>query len=256
MSSGPPSLQIRRAADRFVTRGPGTDSRHSFSFARHYDPENVAHGLLLVHNEDRVAPGAGYDTHPHADTEIVTWVLSGSLRHEDSSGHAGVLRPGQVQLLSAGSGVRHAERNAAAAPGGYDAAEPVRFVQMWVPPDEPGLPPSYQQADPGEPDADRWTLLASGLPSHRADAPVRVGNRAAALHVARLRPGARLPLPDAPFLHLFVARGGVELEGAGLLAEGDAVRVSGGGGQLLRGAGARAGAGAELLLWEMHRGRT
>ncbi len=132
-------IDVRRGGERFETTTDWLTSRHSFSFGQHYDPDNVGHAVLVAHNDDVVAPGHGYDLHPHADLEIVTWVLAGSLVHEDSHGHSGVLTPGVVQRLSAGSGVQHSERNDA--PG---AAEPTRFVQMWVRPDESGLTPSVR----------------------------------------------------------------------------------------------------------------
>ena len=134
-------IDVRRGGERFETTTDWLTSRHSFSFGQHYDPGNVGHAVLVAHNEDVVAPGHGYDLHPHADLEIVTWVLAGSLVHEDSHGHSGVLAPGVVQRLSAGSGVQHSERNDA--PG---ATEPTRFVQMWLRPDEPGLTPSFARS--------------------------------------------------------------------------------------------------------------
>ena len=129
-------IDVRRAAERFATQTDRVTSRHSFSFGPHYDPGNVGHAVLVAHNDDVVAPGRGYDTHPHRDTEIVTWVLEGSLVHEDSHGHSGVAHPGTVQRLSAGRGIRHSETNP-------DPEVPVHFVQMWVLPDEPGLEPGY-----------------------------------------------------------------------------------------------------------------
>jgi quercetin 2,3-dioxygenase len=234
----PPELEIRRARDRDTTRTGWLDSRHSFSFGEHYDPRNTHHGLLLASNDDIVAPGTGFETHPHRDMEIVTWVLRGSLVHQDSTGRTGVIHPGLVQRMSAGTGIWHSERN--------DAPEPVRFVQMWVVPDEGGRAPGYEQR---EVDAalrsGALVPVASGL--DRQDSAVRIGNRHAGLHAARLRPGRPAELPEAPFLHLFVARGEVELEGAGPLAEGDAVRVTGTGGQRVA-----ASAPAEILVWEMH----
>ena len=233
------SIDVRRAADRFTTTADGRTTRHSFSFDRHYDPANVGHALLVAHNDDLVAPGHGYDPHPHLDTEIVTWVLAGSLAHEDTDGHRGVVVPGEVQVLSAGSGVVHSERNDA--PG---AREPVRFVQMWLTPREPGLPPSYAQADVAADLAGGgWVPLASGLTGTDAAVPVRTG---ALLLVARPAAGAVLTLPEAPAVHLFVARGSVDLEGAGALAEGDAARMPDGGRVLT------ALADAEVLAWAMH----
>jgi quercetin 2,3-dioxygenase len=237
------TFEVRRSADRFTTTAEGRTTRHSFSFDRHYDPANVGHAVLVAHNDDRVDPGFGYDTHPHRDTEIVTWMLEGSLAHQDSRGHAGVLGPGLVQALSAGSGVLHSERNDA--PG---ADRPTRFVQMWVRPDEPGLEPSYSQRDVSAL-LDEGTGLLVPLASGRPDvaAAVRIHTAGATLHVARLPAGGSVQLPEAPYLHLFVTRGSVELEGAGLLGEADAVRFVADGGRRLSASG-----DAEVLVWEMH----
>ncbi len=111
-----------------MTEAAGVTTRHAFSFGAHYDPDNVGFGSLLAHNDERLSSGRGFDDHPHRDTEIVTWVLSGSLLHEDSTGHTGIVSPGAVQRLSAGSGVVHAERNDAyrVDPGPAAGAGPVR----------------------------------------------------------------------------------------------------------------------------------
>src|ERR1700756_2069124 len=116
----PPTAEIRRAADRAVTTTSWLNSKHSFSFGDHYDRGNTHHGLLLVNNDDVVAPATGFDTHPHRDTEIVTWVLSGSLTHRDSAGNSGVTYPGLAQRMSAGTGILHSEKN-------ESASEPVHF---------------------------------------------------------------------------------------------------------------------------------
>ena len=234
-------IDVRRSAERFTTETDWLTSRHSFSFGPHYDPSNVGFAVLVAHNEDVVAPGRGYDTHPHVDQEIVTWVLDGSLVHEDSHGHSGVVRPGLAQLMSAGRGVLHSERNDAP-----DADRPTRFVQMWLRPDEAGLDPSYaqQEVDPGA----GLVPLVSGVAG--LDAAVRIHTAGAALHVARLAPGASAELPDAPHLHVFVARGSVDLEGAGRLEEGDAARFTGTGGPRVTGA-AGDGEGAEVLVWQL-----
>ncbi len=107
----PTTIDVRRADGRFHTRLPWLDSRHSFSFSRHYDPRNVGHGLLLVNNDDVVRAGTGFSTHPHQDMEIVTWVLAGELEHKDSVGNAGVIYPGLAQRMSAGTGIWHSEMN-------------------------------------------------------------------------------------------------------------------------------------------------
>jgi quercetin 2,3-dioxygenase len=232
------SVDIRRASERGTSTTGWLDSKHSFSFADYYDPSNTHHGLLLVNNDDWVAPAAGFDTHPHRDMEIVTWVLQGSLEHRDSMGNSGVIYPGLAQRMSAGTGVRHSEKNGS-------ASERVHFVQMWVVPDESGIEPGYQQA---EIDDDQLTgglmTIASGI---RDDAAISIHNKKAALHGARLQPGDAVQLPAAPFLHLFVPSGEVTLEDAGPLSEGDAVRFTGAGGSRVT-----ATAPSEILVWEMH----
>lgn len=244
-----PTVDVRRADERFATRFGWLDSKHSFSFGHHWDPGNTHHGLLLVNNDDIVTPGAGFETHPHRDMEIVTWVLQGSLVHQDSEGHAGVIYPGLAQRMSAGTGILHSEKNDAWRLGAGDPHdEPVRFIQMWVLPDEAGIRPGYEQAEIDD-ELLRGDLVtvASGRHEHRDEAAIRIANRHAALHAARLEVGQQVVVPDAPYVHLFVARGRVDLEGAGPLDEGDAVRLTGVGGQSLT-----AVEPAEVLIWEMH----
>jgi redox-sensitive bicupin YhaK (pirin superfamily) len=243
-----PAVDVRRSGERARTRISWLDSRHSFSFGHHYDPGNTSHGLLLVNNDDVVQPGTGFETHPHRDMEIVTWVLQGSLVHQDSTGHAGVIYPGLAQRMSAGSGILHSEKNDSWRLQGDRHADPVHFVQMWVVPDEDGVRPGYEQLEIDD-QLLRGALVpvASGMPQHDGAAAIRIRNRYAALHAARLQPGQSVQLPEAPFLHLFVPRGEVELEGAGALSTGDAVRFTATGGQRVS-----ATAAAEVLVWEMH----
>jgi len=182
------TVDIRRAADRLHTETEWLDARHCFSFGSHYDPDNTHFGLLLVSNDHTVSPGAGFDTHPHRDMEIITWVLCGALSHNDSAGNAGVIYPGLAQRMSAGSGVLHSERNA--------GDEPARFVQMWVPPDEPGLAPGYEQLDVGaEVGGGGLVLVASGMAKHSDTAAIGINQRHAALHVARLPAGGESSIP-------------------------------------------------------------
>jgi quercetin 2,3-dioxygenase len=245
----PPTVDIRRQDERFTTRLSWLDSKNSFSFSRHYDPSNTHHGLLLVNNDDVVSPGTGFETHPHQDMEIVTWVLRGSLVHQDSTGHAGVIYPGLAQRMSAGTGILHSEKNDSwRMQGGSEHTEPVHFVQMWVVPDEGGITPGYEQLDI-EDDLLRGGLIpiVSGLDSHHGASAIQIRNKYAALHAARLNPGDMVELPEAPFLHLFVPRGTVTLEDAGSLTTGDAVRFTATGGQKVT-----ATEPAELLVWEMH----
>jgi redox-sensitive bicupin YhaK (pirin superfamily) len=243
-----PGIDVRRAADRFATNIGWLDSHHSFSFGRHYDPGNTGHGLLLVNNDDIVTPGSGFETHPHRDMEIVTWVLQGSLVHQDSTGHSGVIYPGLAQRMSAGRGILHSEKNDSWRLQGDQHADPVHFVQMWVLPDEGGIDPGYEQLEvENELLAGGLVPVASGMPQHDGASAIRIRNRYAALHAARLQPGVTVSLPDAPLGHLFVPRGSVELEGVGRLDAGDAVRFSGDSGRSITGIEP-----AEILFWEMH----
>jgi redox-sensitive bicupin YhaK (pirin superfamily) len=251
-----PEVDIRRADDRFKTKIGWLDSKHSFSFSRHWDPDNTHHGLLLVNNDDIVLAGQGFETHPHRDMEIVTWVLQGSLVHQDSTGTAGVIYPGLAQRMSAGTGILHSEKNDAWTLGGSTSVpgsatrhdEPVHFVQMWVVPDENGITPGYEQLEI-EDELLRGGLVpvASGMGRHDGASAIRIRNRHAALHAARLGVDQSVELPEAPYLHLFVARGTVDLEGAGTLVAGDAVRFTATGGQRVT-----AVEPAEILVWEMH----
>ena len=244
-----PQIDIRRADERFKTNIGWLDSKHSFSFSRHYDPANTHHGLLLVNNDDIVHAGQGFETHPHRDMEIVTWVLQGSLVHQDSTGTAGVIYPGLAQRMSAGTGILHSEKNDSwTLAGGPRHDEPVHFVQMWVVPDEAGITPGYEQLEI-EDELLRGGLVpvASGMDRHDGASAIRIRNRYAALHAARLGVDQSVELPEAPYLHLFVPRGTVELEGAGTLVAGDAVRFTATGGQRVT-----AVEPSEILVWEMH----
>jgi quercetin 2,3-dioxygenase len=199
-------IEYRGAGGRFETRAEGRTTWHSFSFGSHYDPANVGFASLVAHNDERLPPGTGYDYHPHADLEIVTWVLHGALRHTSSVG-SDVIGPGQVQRLRAGRGVVHSEV--------ADGPAETRFLQAWVRPDEPGLEPDYRNAE--VPASDGWTTVAGpgGLP---------IASAGTALHVADLPAGQRLVLPEAARLHVFVARGEAML-GERLLTDGDAARL-------------------------------
>jgi quercetin 2,3-dioxygenase len=229
------TIEVHRSDERPHTRMGWLDSHHSFSFGGHWDPGNTHHGLLLVNNDDVVAPGTGFSTHPHRDMEIITWVLDGRLEHKDTLSNRGDIYPGLAQRMSAGTGIWHSEMNA-----GHD---PVHFVQMWVLPDTERVDPGYQQLDVND-ELDKGGLvpIASGQ-GH--DAAISIRQREAVLWGGRLRPGERVQVPDAPHGHVFVARGSVELEGAGPLDTGDAARLTGAGDPALT-AGP---AGAEVLIW-------
>ncbi|KXT57301.1 quercetin 2,3-dioxygenase [Gordonia sp. QH-12] len=234
------STSILRSTDRARTTTGWLDSAHSFSFGDHYDPANTHHGVLLVQNEDVISPGEGFDTHPHADTEIVTWVLSGSLVHQDSEGHSGVIYPDLAQRMSAGTGILHSERNDDA----ESADESVHFIQMWVMPDEYGITPGYEQLDiSGELRPGRLVTVASGSPRH--DSAIRIANRGATLSAARLTPGQTIAVPSSRFTHLFVTRGTAQVEGETLEAS-DALRATDFGGTVVR-----AATDCELLVWSM-----
>ena len=191
-----PTVDVRRAETRAATDLGWLDSKHSFSFGRHHDPANTHHGLLLVNNDDIVDPGTGFETHPHRDMEIVTWVLRGSLVHQDSTGHNGVIYPGLAQRMSAGKGILHSEKNDSWRLQGDQHRDPVHFVQMWVVPDEGGITPGYEQL---EIDAELLSgglvPVASGMAKHDGAAAIRIKNRYAALYAGRLQAGGSVQLP-------------------------------------------------------------
>ena len=234
-----PSIDIQRASERMATRIDWLDSRHSFSFGQHYDPKNTHFGLLLVSNHDLIQPDTGFSTHPHRDMEIVTWVLDGELEHKDSVGNVGLIYPGLAQRMSAGSGILHSEINAT-----KNAA--VNLVQMWVVPDTEKVRPGYAQLDINTELAKGGLVPVAFGRGHEAAIPIR--QQHATLWAGRLKPNERLTLPDAPFVHLYVAKGDVTLEGVGSLVTEDAARIA-----LTPGLKLEAGPqGAEVLAWEMH----
>lgn len=230
------TIDVRRADERFRTRLGWLDSKHSFSFGHHHDPTNTGHGLLVVSNDDVVAPGGGFGTHGHADMEIVTWVLSGALAHRDSTGTDGIIRPGEAQRMSAGRGIRHSEMNAS-------DTEPVHFVQMWVLPDTRGVEPSYEQIDVSDALAGGGLVAVASGQGHAG--AVRIHQRGAVLWAGRLAAGAEVDVPEGRHVHVFVALGSAELAGAGGLEQGAAARLTDAGSPRLT-AGPE---GAEVLIW-------
>lgn len=234
--STPPAIVVQRADQRPHTNIAWLDSRHSFSFGSHWDPNNTGHGLLIVNNDDVVRAGSGFSTHPHQDMEIVTWVLDGELEHKDSEGNHGLLYPGLAQRMSAGTGIWHSEMN----PSG---ANDVHFVQMWVLPDTERVDPSYEQLDiNAELSKGGLVPIASGR-GH--DAAISIRQRGAVLWGGRLKPGESVTTPDDRHVHVFVARGSASLDHAGDLDTGDAARLFGTG-DLRLSAG---DSGAEVLIW-------
>jgi quercetin 2,3-dioxygenase len=231
-----PTIDVRRAGERPRTNIGWLDSHHSFSFGGHHDPANTHHGLLLVSNDDRVAPGSGFETHPHRDMEIITWVLSGELEHKDTLANRGLIYPGLAQRMSAGRGIWHSEKN-------LSASDEVHFVQMWVLPDTEGVDPGYQQLDINDELARGGLVPIASGQGH--DSAIALRQQGAVLWGGRLQPGEQVTVPDARHVHLFVARGDAVLDGDTELGGGDAVRLTD------RGApGLRAGSsGAEVLVW-------
>lgn len=215
-----PDVELRRADARYETVGDGVRTRHSFSYGDHYDPANVGLGPLVAINTEHVEPGRGYAPHRHSDVEIVTWVLQGALRHEDTAGPGGVVEPGTAQRLSAGSGVLHGEHNAS-------ATEPLVFVQMML--------ASRHEDDPEYAQA----TVADGPGLHPAvdvHAPAR-------LLVARLGAGDEVEVPAASRTLVHVTRGRVRHD-ADEFAPGDELRVHDG-----RALTLGADAPAEALVW-------
>ena len=240
-----PAVDIRRSESRHRTRIGWLDGQHSFDTGIDRFGDDTHHGLLIVNNHDTIALQGGFDTHPHRDMEIVTWVLNGTLVHQDSEGHSGAIYPNLAQRMSAGTGIWHSEKNDA-----VDATTPVELVQMWVVPDQAGVTPGYEQLNLDESDLHgRLAVVASGRLEHRNEAAIRIRNRWAALHVGRLEAGQSMTIPDAPFVHVYMARGRAELEGAERLDIGDAARLTDAGARRLD-----ARLASEVLIWEMHRG--
>jgi redox-sensitive bicupin YhaK (pirin superfamily) len=210
-------IALRPGAERGRTKTGWLDSHHSFSFNQYFDPGHMGFRSLRVINEDFVIPGAGFGKHGHRDMEILSYVLEGALEHEDSSGGGGVIRPGEVQLMRAGTGVTHSERNAS-------ETDPVHFLQIWIVPDARGLPPTYGQST-FDPQAARSGLVLLASKDGRAGS-LHV-HQDADLYVTRLGDGEGRSHPLAARRHAWiqVARGAVRLNGHALKA-GDGAAFS------------------------------
>jgi len=230
-------MRIRRADERGRTDWGWLDSRHTFSFGEYYDPSHAGFRALRVINDDRVAPGAGFGTHGHRDMEILSYVLEGALEHKDSSGGGGVIRPGEIQFMRAGTGVTHSEYN-------HSEAEPVHFLQVWIVPDRRGLPPAYGQLAFDPDAAARGFVLLASLDGREGSLQVQ---QDADLWATRLGAGEPRAFRLRPGRHawLHVARGELSLNGASL-REGDGAALSGDETLSLLG-----GAPAELLLFDL-----
>jgi redox-sensitive bicupin YhaK (pirin superfamily) len=209
-------LRVRKSEERGLADLDWLHSQHTFSFSHYYDPLHMGVGPLRVINEDRVQPGRGFNTHGHRDMEIISYVLEGQLEHKDNMGNGSVLRYGDVQRMSAGSGVEHSEFN-------HSTTEPVHFLQIWVKPSSTGEAPGYEEKHfPIESKQGRLRLIASadgrdGSVSLRQDASI---------FASLLKPADEIayPLPAARIAYVHVARGRVKVNGVELAA-GDAVHI-------------------------------
>ncbi|HZS68662.1 MAG TPA: pirin family protein [Burkholderiales bacterium] len=228
--------ELRRATERGHAEHGWLDSYHSFSFADYYDPEHMGYGVLRVINEDRVQPGTGFGTHGHRDMEIITYVLEGALGHQDSMGNGSTIVPGDVQRMSAGTGVRHSEYN-------HQRQGVTHFLQIWVEPNQLGVAPSYEQKHFGAPEKrGRLRLIASpdgreGSVSIHQDARLYAGlfdgAERARLEIAPRRKG-----------YVHIVRGSVTVNGEPLEA-GDALKTASGPIEIEQ------GKGAEVLLFDL-----
>jgi quercetin 2,3-dioxygenase len=229
-------LTIRRSEERGYADHGWLRSFHSFSFADYYDPRHMGYSALRVINEDRIAPGTGFGTHGHRDMEIISYVLDGALAHKDSMGNGSVIRPGDVQRMSAGNGVRHSEFN-------HEAANQTHFLQIWIEPNVTGIPPSYEEKHFAAADKrGRLRLVASpdghdGSVKIHQDARIYAGLFDGAEQARHVPQGGR-----KTYVH--VARGQIEVNGQ-RLAHGDAVMAEQGALELAN------GKSAEVLLFDL-----
>jgi len=211
-------IKFRDRMTRGRTETGWLDSRHSFSFADYRDPRQMGFRTLRVVNEDRVIPGAGFPAHSHRNMEIVSYVLEGRLRHQDSLGNGSIIAPGEVQVMSAGTGITHSEYNAS-------ATEPVHFLQLWIVPNETGTPPGYQQKALGGDAASGRLALAAGPAGSGAAVTLR---QDALIYAGKLDAGAKVShaLAAGRGAWLQVARGMVALDGTEM-KEGDGAAIDG-----------------------------
>src|SRR5688572_29059922 len=231
--------ELRRGSERGHARHGWLDSFHSFSFADYHDPAHMGYGPLRVINEDRVQPGMGFGTHGHRDMEIISYVLEGGLAHKDSMGNGSVIRPGDVQRMSAGTGVRHSEYNAS-------DRDPVHFLQIWIEPSELGVEPSYEEKhfDTAS-KRGRLRLIASG---DGRDGSVRI-HQDADLYAALVEGSESLEFAPRPGRRVYVhlVRGEAEVNGQELRA-GDAMKLPGGDNKVR----IEKGRDAEVLVFDLN----
>ncbi|WP_375205141.1 pirin family protein [Hyphococcus sp.] len=209
-------ITIRKGVDRGKANYGWLDTRHTFSFANYYHPDHMGYRALRVMNEDRITPGGGFPTHPHESMEIITYVLEGSLAHKDSTGGGGVITPGMVQYMSAGSGVSHSEFNAS-------KSEPLHLYQIWLLPNERGGAPRYEERQVADTVNGALTLIAS--PDGR-DGSFAI-RQDASLYAAKVAEGETLShdFADGRYGWLQVAKGGVEIGGL-MMQAGDGAKIA------------------------------
>lgn len=209
-------IKIRYSSDRGQGHLDWLDSRHSFSFGQYYDPNHISFATLRVINEDRIQPRGGFKTHSHQDMEIITYVLSGTLQHKDSLGNGSVIRPGEVQRMSAGTGISHSEFNGS-------ETEPVHLLQIWIFPNQQGLTPSYEQK--AFPEAEQWGKLQLLGSSNGRHGSVTI-HQDVELYGSRLKAQDQInyTLKPGRVAWLQIARGSVVLEDNNLVA-GDGVAI-------------------------------
>lgn len=229
-------MNIRKAAERGGADHGWLNTKHTFSFADYYDPKHMGFRALRVINEDRVTAGQGFGTHPHRDMEIISYVLEGQLAHQDSMGNKGVITPGEVQRMSAGTGVRHSEQNASKTEGAH-------FLQIWIQPDALGVAPSYEQKRFALSEKSGLQLVAS---PDGADGSVKI-NAGVRLFGTVLKDGERASLELAAGRHAWVhvVRGEVKVNGT-VLSAGDGAAFSEEKSISLEGV-----RGAEVLLFDL-----
>ena len=218
------TVNVIKSADRSIWPGSDIISRQSFPATGSTRMTDYAFGLLLIHNDDVVEPGEGFDMHQHADVEIVSWIVHGHLKHRDSAGAEMILGPGNAEAITAGRGIRHAETNAA----GSTTKDSVRVIQMWLPTDTEGAEPSHSVADLNSAlDAGGLVTIASGDDEPGAAMTIRTSG--ARLRAARLPQGRTVTTDEAPFVHVFVVSGSARISASEVhdLKEGDAARLTG-----------------------------